>query len=81
MAEERKQSPHYIPELDPESKKHRAGWLANLVLWAEYAWYIGFGLSLLTAGAAWAMGWDQVMWVSLIIAIAVGLLITLSLLG
>ena len=81
MAEERKQSPHYIPELDPEHKKYRPGWVANLLLWMEYVWYIGFGLSLLTAGAAWAMGWEQVMWIALIIAVAGGLLITLSLLG
>lgn len=81
MSEERKQSPHYIPELDPENPKHRTGWAARTLLWAEYVSYFVFVLSLVGAGVAWQMEWDRALTISLIAAGASGFMIALSFLG
>ena len=56
MTEQRKQSPHYIPELDPASpKRHKNPWH-----WVWLTSLAGGFLSLIVAGAAYYNGLDGV---------------------
>ncbi len=59
MPEEREQSPHYIPELDPEHPKHAPGPFASFIL--RFLWLAFFGgLVFLTgAGVAWYAGMTE----------------------
>ena len=61
MAEERKQSPHYIPELDPQNRKRSFGFLEHTFLWIEYLGYAAFFVALLTAVVAWIADWQTVL--------------------
>lgn len=60
MAEERKQSPHYIPELDPNSKKSTPPIIEKTFLWLEYLRLIVLIGSFLLAVVAWVFGWESV---------------------
>ena len=67
---EKKQSPHYIPELDPKSNRNRPAVLENLLLWLEYSRLIGLIGSFVIAIAAWLNGWDDVFLVAVIICVS-----------
>ncbi len=70
MADERKNSPHYIPELDPNSKKGKSAILEKMFLWLEYLRLIALVASLAIAVIAYFKGWEDVFIAAVIVAFA-----------
>ncbi len=80
MADERKQSPHYIPELDPENEKRPADIGARFFAWSQYAIIAVFLIAAVVGTIGWLNGWEYAE-VSLIIAAAFGVTLILMFLG